>query len=366
MKAFKLREQNSFIKILKEPPLKKQKTNWSRYLYVLIIIAIVFYSVRKIYNANMVIFANGQIELPKQTISFAHDIQILEMTIQEGQSICQGDVLFYYNIIPSSDDQTKLNFHHDQPIDWIIKEELSLSNTIVSNNIKIKHLQDQIELINQNIKHKEKLLLLGLHREQNAYQNKRNEKSDLEHKIDAITQENQLLKNTKRQLQKSKSKYKLIEWENNTIYRTKHAFLSPDDGIISDIFYEANEICYRKDEMMTIHQMQDVSINTYFDPNEINYLKPGDSVQISFPDGSKSQGIIDKFFISTYALPSEFQKKYEPTERNIVAKIIPINKKDQQQWKNFYKMNVLVSKNRYYWSTSWFHKIREASVSIFS
>jgi len=51
-------------------------------------------------------------------------------------------------------------------------------------------------------------------------------------------------------------------------------------------------------------------------------------VTIEFPDKTESLGIISKFFVSTYAVPSEFQKKYEPTERNIVAEIVPFNKQD--------------------------------------
>jgi len=67
---------------------------------------------------------------------------------------------------------------------------------------------------------------------------------------------------------------------------------------------------------------------------------------ISFPDGSKSEGLISKFHMNTYELPSEFQNKYEPTKRNIVAEVVPIHRKEINNWKNFYKMNVKVEKIR--------------------
>jgi len=70
-------------------------------------------------------------------------------------------------------------------------------------------------------------------------------------------------------------------------------------------------------------------------------------VTIEFPDKTESLGIISKFFVSTYAVPSEFQKKYEPTERNIVAEIVPFNKQDDLAWNSYYKMEVNVQKKRY-------------------
>jgi len=124
-------------------------------------------------------------------------------------------------------------------------------------------------------------------------------------------------------------------------------FASPMDGVISDVFYKENEMCYKKEEMVTIHQLNNASINTYFDPEEIKYLEVGDVVDIEFPDKSQTKGIISKFFVSTYAVPSEFQKKYEPTERNIVAEVVPLNKKDEDSWNSFYKMEVNIQKMRY-------------------
>jgi len=57
MRQFKLKKEKSFIKILKEPPNKKKKVNWSRRFYLLIFIVIALLFVKRIYNANMIIFA---------------------------------------------------------------------------------------------------------------------------------------------------------------------------------------------------------------------------------------------------------------------------------------------------------------------
>jgi len=94
MRQFKLREEKSFVKILKEPPAAKPKVNWSRRVYIAIFLVVAFLFIKRIYNANMIIFANGQIDLPKQTVKFPNDIKLLELNIKEGSQVCQGDTLF--------------------------------------------------------------------------------------------------------------------------------------------------------------------------------------------------------------------------------------------------------------------------------
>jgi len=41
-----------------------------------------------------------------------------------------------------------------------------------------------------------------------------------------------------------------------------------------------------------------------------------------------------------YEAPEEFQKTYEPTERNILAEIIPINDVQKSQWATYHKLNI--------------------------
>lgn len=349
MKAFKLREQQSFIKILKEPPLEKKKVNWSQRVFILIFVIAAGLVIRKIYNANVIIFADGQIELPKQTISFANDIQLINPWIQEGQNVCQGDTLFAFKVIPNDRQTELISMTESRPVDWILKEKITLKNKIETNKLKIDFLKQQISITNQNLKIKEELLLNGLHREHNGYLNLKQKKKELESEIKLLTETNKLYRRSYRSLKKSELAYANLQTEENELYKRTHYFISPKDGIVSDIFYEANEICYKKEEMLTIHGLDQVSVSTYFDPDELNHLHKGDLVEVSFPDGSTSAGMIDKFFVSTYALPSEFQKKYEPTERNIVAAVVPLDEWGQKQWKNFYKMDVVVRKYRYHW-----------------
>ena len=116
---------------------------------------------------------------------------------------------------------------------------------------------------------------------------------------------------------------------------------------IGQINFDANETCFRREEVLTIHKLDDMKIKVYFDPHEMKYLNSGDDVQVTFPDGSQSKGFIENFHVATYALPDEFQKKYEPTTRNVVANVLLENTKDSYKLMNFYKMNVQITKSRF-------------------
>ena len=194
---------------------------------------------------------------------------------------------------------------------------------------------------------KQSLLLGGLHDEYNNYNQLQNQIAKTQSEIAYLEKEVKLFQD---HLALLRGQERMLLNQNTlelNLYNEVKYFIAPLEGVISDIFYATNEICYKKEEMITIHQLNNATINTYFDPTEINHLKEGDIVKVDFPDNTIREGIISKFYVSTYAVPSEFQKKYEPTERNIVAEVIPLNREDASTWKQFYKMEVKVRKSRY-------------------
>jgi len=302
---------------------------------------------RRIYNANMIIFANGQIELPKQTVKFSNDIKILHLAVAEGSNVCAGDTLFSYRIMGDQLDQARLTARTPMSNDWIIREQLNVKKKIEMNRLVIEQKRQLLKHLDGSIHIKESLLLGGIHEEYNQYSALQDQQMRVQSDIEFHSQEVDVLKKYLKQLYAQNKAYSIMNKSELGLYDEIKYFASPMDGVISDVFYKENEMCYKKEEMVTIHQLNNASINTYFDPEEIKYLEVGDVVDIEFPDKSQTKGIISKFFVSTYAVPSEFQKKYEPTERNIVAEVVPLNKKDEDSWNSFYKMEVNIQKMRY-------------------
>ena len=121
-----------------------------------------------------------------------------------------------------------------------------------------------------------------------------------------------------------------------------NTYASPIKGVVGQILKNSEESCYKTENVMTIHNIEKVFIKAYFDLRDLAEVQKGNIVTVEFPDKTRSQGIINKLYISTYRAPSEFQKKYEPTERNILAEIIPLEKEQIPEWGKFYKLNLKV------------------------
>ena len=63
-------------------------------------------------------------------------------------------------------------------------------------------------------------------------------------------------------------------------------------------------------------------IKAFFEQKDLLSLEKGRPVEIEFPDGIKVSGKISRLYSATLAQPPEFQKKYEPTHRNVVVDVI--------------------------------------------
>ncbi|NQX91183.1 MAG: HlyD family secretion protein [Flavobacteriales bacterium] len=346
MKAFKLREEKSFIKVLKEPPSKKKKVNKHRLIYLGLGGLALFFILRKVFLAAFLISAEGLLDLPKQTINFADDIEIKNLFIDEGDNVSAGDTLFQYRIIPDANMVSSMSATNQLP-EWLIKDISDTKRKKSLCQISLAKVKKELSILNKEASLVQEMLIHGVNEEyehsitlEKSINMKMSEMLGLENEI-------QLYSKLLAELNHAKRTYRNSRKAKFATYNLDKYYICQKAGIISDIFYEEGEICYKKEELMTLHMEEGISVQTFFDQDEISFVKEGDLVEVTFPDGSDSMGVIDKLLISTYALPSEFQKKYEPTERNVVAQVRPVIKSDEQTWSNFYKMDVKVKKWRY-------------------
>ncbi len=102
-------------------------------------------------------------------------------------------------------------------------------------------------------------------------------------------------------------------------------FRSPFTGMVTRIYFDNYEVALKGEKIMAIFQPGEIHIKGFFEQKDLKYLKTGDSVTIEFPDSSKYEGKIARLYYASLPLPPEFQKKYEPVHRSIVADIIPDN-----------------------------------------
>ena len=124
-------------------------------------------------------------------------------------------------------------------------------------------------------------------------------------------------------------------------------FRSKFAGTVTRRYKEAHEVALKGETVMDIYFGGKVSIKAFFDQSDLTNLQKGDKVSLEFPDGFRDTGVITRLYFATLPQPQEFQQKYEPVRRSVVADIEPGQSISQpQRW--FYKMEVKVIKSKYY------------------
>lgn len=334
MRKFTYKKNTAIIRTLKEPKVKKKKLNLDRLLYILIISGLLFWFIRFIYKKAVWIEGNGQVLMEKVDVNFTNDIRVKEIFISEGDTVCLGDQLFnYYQddfdsdasiVLKNIDKKEKLN----NSVQDLLKE-------ILSKNTQIKNLKKRLKLLIEQEKKVEKLILLDVYTK-NKLDDLISQKLLVENKLDLLKNELSFLKSQKGYLKRNN--YSINSSQGNF----ENTYLSPITGVVGQILKSSEESCYKMENVMTIHSIEKVFIKAYFSLEDLAGVKKGGLVNVVFPDKTISKGVINKLYISTYKAPSEFQKKYEPTERNILAEIVPLKKEQISEWRRFYKLNLKV------------------------
>jgi hypothetical protein len=124
-------------------------------------------------------------------------------------------------------------------------------------------------------------------------------------------------------------------------------YISPIKATITRLYKRNYEVALKSENILNMHEKEDIYIKAFFAQEDIANFKEGDEVTVTFPDGETSIGHIKRLYFATYRMPEEFQKKYESTTRAIAADIFPIENESQIKWKAFYKMNVTVTLSKW-------------------
>jgi len=346
MRNFNLKQRNSVIRTLKEPPVKKKGTNWQRLLFIGLLLFILFLIGQRIYRGTLLIFGDGQVVLAKQAVQFTDDIRIASILVEEGDTVLQGDTLFFYRF-EATDDELNAIADANDPVDWVIREILNTKKQIALKKVELGRTRSEIDFKEKSYVHQKELIILGVDEIESNLTFIQESIIRLKSRRTAINKEIFYLRQHLKALALQESELRSAQLRKAGRVGSILPYVAKINGIIGQINLNPNEVCYKEQDVMTIHQLNSISIKVFFDPYDVPKIKRGDEVWVEFPDGTESKGLIKNFYISTYAVPSEFQKKYEPTERNIVAEVIPLNEFEIDRWLKFYKMSVEVSKYRY-------------------
>lgn len=378
MKSVNFKRQESVIRYADEQGSGRKKINWDRIIYFLILGTLVFLLIRWVVLNTVYIEANGQVVFESRKIQNVDDSRIIEFKVDEGDEVEIGDTLFTY--INDEDDFQRwsggggnsasgqstlsvgdITINKIKSPDWIDREIMTTKKHISLNRTKIQESEKIKSVIASNLDRMEQEVVLDVI-PKSKLDDHYLKIADLEAEILQMKSENGFYAQYINELNALKAKQDAMDDEENKGINLSNSsssgsgdgeeellkyFLSPIDGTVTRIFKESFEVALKSEEIMSIHKPENIKIKAYVEQEDIGDLRIGDELDIVFPDGSDSEGFVDKFHFTTSRLPEEFQKKYEPTTRTILVDIVPKDPEAAKKWQAYYKMGVIVRKSKF-------------------
>lgn len=373
MKTINFKRSDSALRVWDDDPKAKKRVNWDRIIYLILLFLVVFFGGRYVVNKFLYVNATGHILFEKRNVRNVDDCQLLKFLVKEGDSVQEGDTLFTYledNDNPNGDHGNSLGIANGSPVnvsvsqsggdnDWVKREIYNLKKTISSNRVRIKENEALLILYkDQKKKIKEQVMLdltprskldeLEENIQSTGYEIDRlkaeiGEASAFINSLSAMTPKERTTKST----MNGKNNGRVVSSGGNGENDLTRYYLSPIAGTITKINFQSMEVSLKSEIILSIHKPENIYIKAFFDQTDLKYVKVGDVIDVKFPDGTTSQGKVKRFYFATNALPEEFQRKYEPVTRTLLADILPLNDEELKKWRTFYRMGVQLSKFRY-------------------
>jgi multidrug resistance efflux pump len=358
MKNIHFKRKDSVFRSLEEEKKQRfsQKINWDKILYLMVLFSFFLVVSWYLFNYLFYLKADGQVLFKKISIQNMHNSRIVNLRVREGDRVCKGDTLFLF-----VDEKDRILGkgsvgNSDRNVGWYEKEIYNLEQNISLNINVLKQIAVTLASIKKELAQAHEEVILDI-LPKSVYTAIENKQHDLEGKRSLLKNENYLL-----QQEILKLRQQLLETDELVVSQelrqsirvfsrqnegSVKAFLSPMDGIVTQLFKEENEVVTVSEVIMFVHRLENVFIKAFFKQKDLAYVRRGKRVQIVFPDGTVSSGIIVRNNFSTYQLPEEFQKKFEPTSRRLSADIIPLDSTEFLKWHKFYKISVIINLQKY-------------------
>ncbi|RYM33268.1 hypothetical protein ERX46_09995 [Brumimicrobium glaciale] len=340
----------------------KKPMNWDRLIYFLILSVILFFIVRYFVNNTFYIEAVGQVRFQNVKFRNTADSRIMEFHKGAGDEVKVGDSLFTY-IDADQYGEMNLGFSlegtystiqaKETKQSWIEREMYELEKDISIKQSMLNENQKLISFYTNQAKNIEEQVILDVV-PKSEYTNTIDRRNRLIAENSATAAE---IKIYEQQLKSLNSKLDLanemgLSAQGNSKSGTnldslRKVFKSPMEGTITELYKSEFEVALKSENILSIHKPENVFIKAFFNQEDLKELRENDVVTLEFPDGTKSEGYIKKFYFSTYLIPVEFQNRYDPPTRTLSADIYPVNTEDLKKWRKFYKMRVTITKGKF-------------------
>lgn len=336
----RLNKRQSYIRVADErlPLGGNFKKNWGKFAYLSVSAFIIVAAVSYLVIGFLYIEGTGQVIFDKLYIQHTKDIRLLKINVKEGDKVKKGDILFSYR-----DESDAVARNPDSLSGDLDRDMLRSEQGLRIKELEIRSLRGRLSLLNEKYAKLKKEVALE------AY---------LPDKLMPLEEDIMDINSSIKKAEEEAAALKAyIARLNGMVFSRSGAvpvgnsgemgFIAMEDGVVTRIYLSNYEVAMRGDTIMEIYKPEEISIKAFFPQEHINRLRAGLDVSIIFPEGTKSNGTIARYYFATQPLPPEFQKRFEPVTRNIAVDIVPTTQEDALMWKSFYKISVKVHIKRY-------------------
>ena len=360
MKSFRYNKNEKVIRGYKEEPLPKHRVNWDRIIYLIVFFIILTSLVIYIFRRTYFVSSFGEVITSKFEVKFSDDVKIINYMVSENDLVKPGDTLLIVRPEISPKDTLGLitSQRDERNTDWIEREKITTQKNISLKKIELERSKAEYASREKQLQAQRDEVYLGLSNASvltTTNENLQSLKSDEKMLREEIRYLNTYL------IRLREMERKRITVSSQTVVVPQNvAYVSPVEGIVSQILSRENEVNYRQEVAMDLINLNKVYIMAYLEQEYFQYFKVGDTVGVKFGNGLKSLGVINNIYMNTAELPSEFHKTYQKTPRTVLARIIPVNAKNVNDWKPYYKMGVTIYRPKMFYH--WWLNYREKHV----
>lgn len=352
----RLNRRQGYFRSSDETLPEKRRKNWGKYLYFFFLGVILIFA--GYYLVNNLIYAEGvgQVIFDKLYIQHTRDLRVINLLVKEGDEVKKQKELFTYVEDYGEHFSTRQSASAYYYSPETEREIARAIQGIRLKEIEMKVYKETLDRLKTDYESLKRQAILDTQipgRLKSLQENIRNSQA-------ALGKNNEELKVLKEYLKQLKGINSTALIKNRQAELTAQAkeaatvaaagvvkkFISMEDGVITRIYPNNYEVVKKGDTIIEIYKPSKINIKAFFEQKYINYLRNGGEVTLEFPDGTKGKGVVKRYYFATQPLPPEFQKRYEPVDRNIVVDIEPPTKEDANKWKSFYKLSVKVFVNR--------------------
>ena len=320
----RIRNRTSYLETLPEGRAPVSiRSLLTRRAYQIILLGIVVYLVFAVVDRLMYVHGSGQVEIDKTRIGPLHGGQIASFSVAEGDRIHQGQPLALI---------TARRICTAEIDPWLDK----LRFDIESKTARLKLLSDRYRTLPAD--DEQTLLRRALEVDRTAVAERRQiqrERDKLGYSLDELMEEIDILKSRLHRLEARDAAQELPP------ECFEEAIVAPFDGHVRAVLRQLHEYVDRGETFLIIEADDaPIRVEAYFDTDDLDYLKRGKLVRVSFPDGEQSFGEIDKIYSAAFDASERETDQYQPVTAAVRADLRPWPGNEERRWRRYDRLAV--------------------------